>query len=56
MPYAFTEYPDNPNYRRAFVFDYLVFYEIFEDTHMIQIYAIWHGAMNIREHVKNLPR
>ncbi len=56
MPYAFVEYPDNVKYRRAFVFDYLLFYKIIEETHVIQIHAIWHGAMDIRQHIKNLPR
>ncbi len=56
MPYAFNEYPDRTDYHRAFVFDYLLFYKVLEEVEVIQIHAIWHGAMNIREHIKVLPK
>jgi hypothetical protein len=26
-----------------------------EAAHTVQIHAVWHGRMNIREHIRRLP-
>jgi plasmid stabilization system protein ParE len=55
MPYAFNEYPERTSYRRAFVFEYLLFYKVFEEAETIQIHAVWHGSMDIRKQIITLP-
>ncbi|MCL1918869.1 MAG: type II toxin-antitoxin system RelE/ParE family toxin [Peptococcaceae bacterium] len=48
MPYMFSEYEHNPNYRKSvLVFGYLVFYRINEHGHRVKIYRILHGKRNI---------
>jgi len=36
------------NYRRLVVSDYLVFYQVNEDTRTVQIFRVLHGSQDIR--------
>ena len=55
MPYGFPLYPGSETYRKLVVGDYIVLYKIIEQHKIIKVHAIWHGKMNIFEHIKNLP-
>jgi hypothetical protein len=35
--------------------DYIVLYRIIEEKHIVEVHAIWHGIMDILEHIRNLP-
>ena len=54
--YAFPLYPNSETYRKLVAGDYIVLYRIIEDKHIVEVHAIWHGRMNILEHITNLPR
>jgi len=55
IPYGFPLYPGSETYRTLVAGDYIVLYRIIEEKHVVEIHAIWHGRMNILEHIKNLP-
>ena len=55
IPYAFPLYPGSEAYRKLVAGDYLVLYKVFEENHTVEVHAIWHGKMNILEHIKKLP-
>jgi plasmid stabilization system protein ParE len=55
IPYGFPLYPGSETYRKLVAGDYIVFYKIIEEGHIVEVHAIWHGKMNIIEHMKNLP-
>ncbi|MCL2222764.1 MAG: type II toxin-antitoxin system RelE/ParE family toxin [Oscillospiraceae bacterium] len=55
MPYSFPLYPGNAIYRKLVVGNYIVLYRIIEKDHIVEIHAIWHGSVNIVEHIENLP-
>ena len=45
MPYMFSEYKHNSNYRKAvIIFEYLVFYRVDEQKNQVKIYRILHGT------------
>lgn len=50
MPHMWPIYTAKPEYRRMILEDYLLFYKIDEDNHMVRIYRILHGKMDIPEH------
>lgn len=48
MPHMFSQYEQNPVYRKAvIVFDYLVFYQVDENSDTVKIYRALHGKRNI---------
>ena len=55
IPYGFPLYPGNETYRKLVAGDYIVLYRINEKKHIVEVHAIWHGSMNIINHIKNLP-
>jgi len=55
IPYGFPLYPGSETYRKLVAGDYIVLYRIDEETHIVEIHAIWHGKTNILQHIKNLP-
>jgi plasmid stabilization system protein ParE len=55
IPYGFPLYPGSETYRKLVAGDYIVLYRIIEEKHIVEVHAIWHGSMNILEHMKNLP-
>ncbi|MCL2426768.1 MAG: type II toxin-antitoxin system RelE/ParE family toxin [Oscillospiraceae bacterium] len=56
IPHAFPFYPESETYRKLVAGDYLVLYKVFEENHTVEVHAIWHGKMNILEHITKLPR
>ena len=48
-PQSCPVYQPIPEYRRANVLRYGMFYKVFEDREMIEIHRIIHSAMNIPE-------
>ena len=55
IPYAFPLYYGSDTYRKLVAGDYIVLYKIIGQDHIAEVHAIWHGRMNIFEHIKNLP-
>ena len=51
MPFMYPAYEDVPQYRKALVLNYLVFYAVDETEHRIQIYRILHGAWDIPQYI-----
>ena len=54
-PYGFPLYPGSETYRKLVAGDYIVLYRVIEEKRIVEVHAIWHGKMNILEHIKNLP-
>ena len=44
---------ENPQYRKALVQNYLVFYKIVEDRREVEIYRILHGAQDLRRFLRD---
>ena len=55
IPYGFPLYPGSETYRKLAAGDYIVLYRIIKEKHIVEVHAIWHGKMNILDHIKNLP-
>ena len=55
IPYGFPTYPGSDTYRKLAAGDYIVLYKVIEQSHIVEVHAIWHGKMNIFEHIKNPP-
>ena len=49
MPYQYILYPGTVDFHRLIVHDFLAFYKINEDEHVITIHRILHGSQNISE-------
>ena len=48
MPYLYAQYEQGSNYRRAVIeYDYLVFYQVDENTGRARIYRVLHGKRDI---------
>ena len=56
IPHGFPLYPGSDTYRKLVSGDYAVLYKVFEQNQVVEIHAIWHGKMNVHEHIKMLPR
>jgi len=56
-PYIYQAYEPAPQYRRAIVGDYLVFYKIFDpvdnQSGLVEIYNILHSSWNIERIIKS---
>ena len=50
-PYMYPIYPENPEFRRMFVDNYIVLYEIFEETKKIEINRILRASWNIQNYL-----
>ena len=50
-PYMYPEYPENPNYRRMFVGNYVVFYKISETEKRIDIYRILRSSWDLPKYI-----
>ena len=55
IPYGLPLYPGSNAYRKLAAGDYIVLYKIVEQACVVEVHAIWHGKMNIFEHIKKLP-
>ena len=48
MPYMFSEYKYNVNYRKAvIIFEYLIFYRVDERKNEVKIYRVLHGKREV---------
>ena len=56
MPHSFPLYPGSAVYRKLVVGNYIVLYRVIEESHIVEVHAIWHGKVNIIEHIENLPK
>ena len=52
MPYMWPEYQIRPEYRRMVLEDHLLFYKVDEKAHMVRIYRILYGKMDIPKIIK----
>jgi plasmid stabilization system protein ParE len=50
-PYLYEIYERRPQFRRMVVGDYLVFYKINEEEKTVEIHHIFHGRMDIEQHL-----
>jgi addiction module RelE/StbE family toxin len=50
-PYIYPEYPENPEYRRMFVGNYIVFYKIHEEEKQIDIYRILRASWDLPKYL-----
>jgi len=48
-PFMCEIYHDNPHYRRMVVSNYLVFYMVNEEVHIIEVHRILHHSQNARK-------
>ncbi|MCL1823509.1 MAG: type II toxin-antitoxin system RelE/ParE family toxin [Oscillospiraceae bacterium] len=48
-PYSFQVCEYAPEYRRAIVMDYLVFYKVNDKTRLVEIHRIFHSSRNINQ-------
>ena len=49
MPKAHSFYREDKRFRRLVADKYLVFYDINEETHTVEIHHVWHGMRNIEK-------
>jgi len=54
IPHGFPLFPGSETYRKLVAGDYIVLYKVVEESLAVQVHAIWHGKMNIREHLRSL--
>lgn len=48
MPFIYSQYEQNPKYRRAVIeYDYLVFYQVEERSNRVRIFRVLHGKRDI---------
>jgi len=52
-PYSCPAYSDDPDYRMLVVGDYLVFYMVNEDLKVVEIHRIFHGKVDIKQHLNS---
>jgi addiction module RelE/StbE family toxin len=50
-PYIYPEYPENPDYRRMSVGNYIVFYKINETEKQIDIYRILRASWDLPKYL-----
>ncbi len=54
-PHGFPFYQDSGIYRKLVAGNYIVLYKINDEENKVEVHAVWHGSMNIEQHIKNLP-
>ena len=47
-PKLYQVYSSNPQYHRAIISDYLLFYRIFEESKNVRVYRVLHGKRDIK--------
>ena len=48
MPYMYSQYENNLKYRRAVIeYDYLVFYQVEDESERVKIFRVLHGKRDI---------
>jgi plasmid stabilization system protein ParE len=56
-PYMYQVYEPAPQYRRAIVGDYLVFYKVFDPAEnqvgLVEVHSILRASWNIEKHIKS---
>jgi plasmid stabilization system protein ParE len=56
MPYTYQAYEDDPYFRRMVVDDYLLFYSVDEERHLVDIHRIFHASRDVsRQLLTNRP-
>ena len=50
-PYMYPIYPEDPEFRRMIVDNYIVLYEIFEEVKKIEIYRILRASWDLPKHL-----
>ena len=50
-PYIYPEYPENTNYRRMLVGNYIVFYKVDDAERQIDIYRILRASWDLPKHI-----
>jgi addiction module RelE/StbE family toxin len=50
-PYIYPEYPENTNYRRMFVGNYIVFYKVNDAEKQIDIYRILRASWDLPKYL-----
>ena len=50
-PYIYSEYPENTDYRRMFVGNYIVFYKINDAEKQIDIYRILRASWDLTKRI-----
>ena len=48
MPLRFPRYIYNRDYRWTSVKSYMIFYKVFEDTKVVQVHRVLHGARDVQ--------
>ena len=51
FPYSCPAYEDDENYRKLTVENYLVFYVVNESNKSVDVYAVFHGSRNVKQHL-----
>ena len=51
MPYIGAEFAHDKKYRRLVVGNYVVFYIVDEERHIVEIHRILHGAQDAAQHL-----
>ena len=49
--YSCPVYEDDENYRKLIVGNYLVFYIVNESNKSVDVYAVFHGSRDIKQHL-----
>jgi addiction module RelE/StbE family toxin len=50
-PYIYPEYPENTDYRRMFVNNYIVFYKVIDAERQIDIYRILRASWDLPKYL-----
>jgi len=51
FPYSCPVYDDDTSYRKLVVDEYLVFYVVNDDDHIVEVHRIFHGTQNLSDHL-----
>ena len=51
MPLRYPKYPYRPSYRVLGVHNYMIFYMVIEETKVVEIRRVLHGARNIEHEI-----
>jgi addiction module RelE/StbE family toxin len=51
QPYMYQAYEDDPFFRRMIIDDYLLFYSVDEERHIVDIHRIFHASRDISRQI-----
>ena len=54
FPYSSPIYENDTNYRKLVIKDYLAFYIVNESNKSVDIYAVFHGSRDIKQHLSTI--